>query len=104
MTEQQMLSKIAEDVGALRAANEFFCERLERHEATLYGNNHEPGLTTRLTVIEGHTKSLREADDKLEKASAADRTAWYTTATSIAVCVVTGIFGLLTVIYANKPH
>ena len=27
-----------------------------------------------------------------------------TTATSIAVCVVTGIFGLLTVMFSNKPH
>lgn len=104
MTEQQMLSKIAEDVGALRAANEFFCERLERHESTLYGNNHEPGVTTRLTVIEGDTKSLKDADQKLAAAHDAARTAWYTTATSIAVCVVTGIFGLLTVMFSNKPH
>lgn len=104
MTEQQMLSKIAEDVGALRAANEYFCERLERHEATLFGNNHEPGLTTRLTVVESDTKSLKDADQKLAAAHDAARTAWYTTATSIAVCVVTGIFGLLTVIFSNRPH
>lgn len=104
MTEQQMLSKIAEDVGALRAANEFFCERLERHEATLFGTNHEPGLATRLTVIEGDTRSLKDADKKLADAHDAARTAWYTTATSIAVCVVTGIFGLLTVMFSGKQH
>lgn len=104
MTEQQMLSKIAEDVGYLRATNEIFCERLDRHETALFGNNNEPGVSTRLTIVEGDTKSLKDADQKLAAAHDAARTAWYTTATSIAVCVVTGIFGLLTVIFSNKPH